>query len=258
MPCKRSKPSNQSSSHAPPPAPAPPLSPLIWSHLPIEIIRNIFSFTTDRGTLAAWTLVSKSFNQVATPRLWNSISGPPPSIRTSRWGPDILNLVKIYSITNHNEDWCYRYRKKLSTIKLPNLKTLRLSLDKTRVGTPTHHFYTHPTDCGYAGCQMIHNIKPKAIVYKERESSSFIIDPKRLHAEVWAMVETLILLISPIGTGEHYVNSDTLSRQFRILRRSFGYMILRSLKISIHKRIQVKSSQRNTESSKVCWMSTYF
>ncbi|OCF76932.1 hypothetical protein I204_02641 [Kwoniella mangroviensis CBS 8886] len=219
MPPKRSKPSIQSSSHAP--APTPPLSPHIWSKLPIEIIHNIFSFTTDRGTLAAWTLVSKSFNQKATPLIWNSISGLPPSIRTSRWGPEVLSLVKIYSMTNHDEEWCYHYRKTFSKVKLPNLTTLRFTFDKIKKGKSTRLLYTQSTDGGYTNCRMIDNIKPKAIVYEKRESSSFTIEPKRLPAKVWSMIETLIILINPVGNGEHHVSSTFLSEWSPNLKRVF-------------------------------------
>ncbi|KAK6903739.1 hypothetical protein I203_107244 [Kwoniella mangroviensis CBS 8507] len=202
--------------------------PILFSD---QIIQRILSYipTNNQSTLASCALVNKQFNRIATPLLWRWLdlssatstddgsedgTDTAAPLDTSHWTKEHLEMVKVLSIDTHKQDWCSAFVQ----FDMPNLETLRLTVGRMYGGIGRVHSVqsspppsqTRPSSSSTAQCPLIQNLKPKDVVYRETPSSSFYLDPSNLCPSIWSEVETLIILIPPVGANKSFVRNKDL------------------------------------------------
>ncbi|WVQ69252.1 uncharacterized protein L199_007469 [Kwoniella botswanensis] len=245
MPLKKKSKSKATKKAVDPPASTPALTTTIHNltqPIPFsdQVIQRILSHipTGCRGTLATCALVSKQFNRIATPLLWEWLDLTSATTNTddvtedtheatpfdtSHWKEENLAMVKVLSIDAHEQHWC----SAIERFDLPNLETLRLTINRAYSGTGRiHSVQSSPppsqiksSSSSTSQCPFIQNFKPKTIVYGEAPPSSFYLDPNNLYPSIWSEVETLIFLIPPDGANNHFVRNKDLNKLLPKLKK---------------------------------------
>ncbi|WVQ69253.1 uncharacterized protein L199_007470 [Kwoniella botswanensis] len=183
--------------------------------IPSEIIHRILSYLSahDQGTLTSCALVSKRFDQIATPFLWRWLRLDPlhmsndddsPTLDISTWGQHLQDMVQVLDITTHDGDWCGS--AKVTSLHLPNLKTLRLHIDTGATGYKEIHVEKEEEGLK-SSCRLIQGLRPKIIVHrgKTNPKPSFYLDPKYFCPTIWSAIDTLVYLVPPTQSSTHFL-----------------------------------------------------
>ncbi|WWC59458.1 uncharacterized protein I303_102014 [Kwoniella dejecticola CBS 10117] len=222
--------------------------------LPDDLLHRILSLLSacdidqHRSTLASCILVSKQFSAIATPLLWRNykpIIPPPcdptepapidlPIIDTSIWNDNLFRLVKVFSVSTHDDTWCRFSRPR--HLELPNLEVLRIQVRKEFAGWRDYHSTPSPSlptsapasestshskskskarskstrksckpgvkmkddNCdNKTPCKLIKGLKPRIVVYEGTSLNCLWPGANSdIPQRVWSQVEILVFIVS--------------------------------------------------------------
>ena len=197
----------------------PNTSPPDRARLPPELLPKILSFA-DPPTLATCLRVSRHFFHLAGPRLYRSITFQPSvddSLLLGLGEPDSLKSLLL----SHTHEFSLVYHRhptrpdaSSSTLRLPNLRTLRLSLRSAEYMNGLSTSYV-PTSMGV--CPLLTHLRPTTLILQEVDSYAAY-RPFRIGMfpnlknlpPIFQEVETLVLKPKSFQTREHLCRTRCL------------------------------------------------